>query len=46
MDLAYWELFCQTGNPELYMKFKETENGHGTAEDDGYSHTDSQRQEQ
>ena len=46
MDLSYWELFCRTGSPEMYMKFKETENGHGTGEDDGRCNTDDSGQEQ
>ncbi len=35
-----------TGNPEMYMKFKETENGHGTAEDDGRGPQDSEWEKQ
>lgn len=44
MEISYWDLFCQTGSPEMYMKFKEMENGNGTAEDDGYRNTDEPRQ--
>ncbi len=46
MEESYWELFCKTGNPAMYMKFKETESGHGTDQDNGYRSADSERQEQ
>ena len=34
MENSYWSLFLATGDPDMYMKFKEGELTDGTAEND------------
>lgn len=46
MEKPYWDLFMATGDPEMYMKFKEGEKGDGTAEDDRGGPTDNPCQKQ
>ena len=35
MEKSYWDLFWETGDPEMYIKCKEGEKEDGTPKDDG-----------